>query len=47
AVLAFVRGEGGAVGEAIRQELAEHGVQAETHLQAADNQGAKGWSLPA
>jgi homoserine kinase len=47
AVLAFVRGEGEAVGEAIRQELAEHGVQAETYLLAADNLGAKGWSLPA
>ena len=47
AVLAFVRGEGEAVGEAIRQKLTEHGVQAETHLLAVDNLGAKGWSLPA
>jgi len=47
AVLAFVRGNGAEVGEAIQQKLAEHGVQAETHLLAADNLGAKGWSLPA
>ncbi len=47
AVLAFVRAEGAGVGEAIREKLAEHGVQAETHLLAADNLGAKGWSLPA
>lgn len=46
-VLAFVRGEGSAVGEAIRQQLAQEGVEAEAHLLAADNLGAKGWSLPA
>lgn len=46
-VLAFVRGEGTAVGEVIRQLLAQKGVQAQAHVVAADNQGAKGWSLPA
>lgn len=47
AVLAFVRGDGAAVGEAIRNLLAKQGVQSQPHLLAADNLGAKGWSLPA
>jgi homoserine kinase len=47
AVLAFVRGDGAAVGEAIRDRLAKQGVQSQPHLLAADNLGAKGWSLPA
>jgi len=47
AVLAFVRGDGAAVGEAIRDRLAKQGVQSQPHVLAADNLGAKGWSLPA
>lgn len=47
AVLAFVRGDGAAVGEAIRDLLAKQGVQSQPHVLAADNLGAKGWSLPA
>jgi homoserine kinase len=47
AILAFVRGDAPAVGEAIRDLLAQHGVQAQPYLLAADNLGAKGWSLPA
>jgi homoserine kinase len=47
AMLAFVRGDAQAVGEAIRDLLAQQGVQAQPHLLAADNLGAKGWSLPA
>ena len=47
AVLAFVRGDGVAVGEAIRAKLAEHNIQSQPHVLAADNLGAKGWSLPA
>ena len=46
AVLAFVRGDGVAVGEAIRDLLAKQGVQSQPHVLAADNLGAKGWSLP-
>jgi homoserine kinase len=46
-VLAFVRGNGATIGEAIRQILAEKGVQAQPYVLVADNQGAKGWSLPA
>jgi hypothetical protein len=42
-----VRGDAQAVGEAIRDLLAQQGVQAQPHLLAADNLGAKGWSLPA
>ncbi len=47
AVLAFVRGDSTAVGEAIRDLLAKQGVQSQPHVLAADNLGAKGWSLPA
>jgi len=47
AVLAFVRGDGVAVGEAIRNLLAKQGVRSQPHVLAADNLGAKGWSLPA
>jgi len=46
-ILAFVRANAAAVGELIRQTLAQHGVQAQPYLLAADNRGAKGWSLPA
>ncbi len=45
-VLAFVHGDGVAVGDAIREVLAQNGVQAQAHVVAADNQGAKGWNLP-
>jgi homoserine kinase len=44
-VLAFARGEATAVGELIRRTLAECGVEAQPHVLAADNLGAKGWSL--
>jgi len=47
AILAFAHGDARAVGEAIRDLLAQQGVQAQPHLLAADNLGAKGWSLPA
>ena len=47
AILAFTHGDARAVGEAIRDLLAQQGVQAQPHLLAADNLGAKGWSLPA
>jgi homoserine kinase len=46
-ILAFVRGNGVAVGELIRETLASRGVQAAPYLLSADNRGAKGWSLPA
>jgi homoserine kinase len=47
AILAFAHGDARAVGEAIRDLLAQQGVQAQPYLLAADNLGAKGWSLPA
>ena len=47
AVLAFVRGSAEEIGEAIRSKLAEHNIQSQPHVLAADNLGAKGWSLPA
>ncbi len=47
AILAFTQGDARALGEAIRDLLAQQGVQAEPHVLAADNLGAKGWSLPA
>lgn len=47
ALLAFVRRDGAAVGEALRQKLAEHRVEAQSLVLTADNRGAKGWSLPA
>jgi homoserine kinase len=46
AVLAFVRGSGKETGEAIRELLAQQGIQSQPHCLAADNLGAKGWSLP-
>jgi homoserine kinase len=46
-ILAFVRGNGADIGELIRQTLAAHNVQSQLYLLAADNRGAKGWSLPA
>jgi homoserine kinase len=45
-ILAFVRANAATVGELIRQTLAQHGVEAQPYVLAADNRGAKGWSLP-
>jgi homoserine kinase len=47
AILAFARGAAEEIGEAIRSILAQHHVQSQPHVLAADNLGAKGWSLPA
>jgi homoserine kinase len=44
-ILAFVRSNPAAVGELMRQTLARHGVEAQPYVLAADNRGAKGWSL--
>jgi len=44
-VLAFARGNATTVGELIRQTLAQRGVDAQPHVLAADNRGAKGWGL--
>jgi homoserine kinase len=44
-ILAFVRDNAATVGELIRQTLAQRGVQAQPYVLAADNLGAKGWSL--
>jgi homoserine kinase len=46
-VLALVRRNGAAVGDAIRALLARQGVEAQPLVLAPDNRGAKGWSLPA
>jgi homoserine kinase len=46
-ILAFVRGDAAGIGELIRQTLAQQGIEAEARVLAADNRGAKGWSLPA
>jgi homoserine kinase len=45
-ILAFVRANAARVGELIRQTLAQRGVEAQPYVLAADNLGAKGWSLP-
>jgi homoserine kinase len=47
-ILGFVTpgGSAAAAGELIRQTLTRHGVEVRTHVLAADNRGAKGWSLP-
>jgi hypothetical protein len=42
-----VRGAAEEIGEAIRSTLAQHNIQSQPHILAADNLGAKGWSLPA
>ena len=44
-ILAFVRTNPAGVGEFIRQTLAQRGVEAQPYVLAADNRGAKGWSL--
>jgi homoserine kinase len=46
-VLALVRGAAEEIGEAIHSILARHNIQSQPHILAADNRGAKGWSLPA
>ena len=46
-ILAIVRANAAMVGDLIRQTLARHGVEAQPFVLTADNQGAKGWSLPA
>lgn len=45
-ILAFVRHDAPAIGRVICQTLAQHGVNAEARVLAADNEGAKGWCLP-
>jgi len=44
-ILAFVRANAATVGELIRQTLVQRGVKAQPYILAADNRGAKGWSL--
>jgi homoserine kinase len=46
-VLALARGAAEEIGEAIRSTLAQHNIRSTPHILAADNLGAKGWSLPA
>ena len=46
-ILALVRGAAEEIGEAIQSILAQHNIQSQPHVLAADNRGAKGWSLPA
>jgi homoserine kinase len=46
AILAFTRGNGAPVGDAICQTLRQHGVSSQALLLSPDNKGAKGWSLP-
>jgi hypothetical protein len=41
-----VRANAATVGELIRQTLTHRGVEAQPYVLAADNRGAKGWSLP-
>jgi homoserine kinase len=45
-ILAFARENSAAIGELIQNTLNEKQVQAQVYLLAADNRGAKGWSLP-
>ncbi len=45
-VLCFVRANAEAVGDAVVKVFASKGVTAHAHVLAADNLGAKGWSLP-
>ncbi|PYV14550.1 MAG: hypothetical protein DMG21_17795 [Acidobacteria bacterium] len=44
-VLAIVRANAESVGQAIVEAFAGKGVKAQAHVLAADNLGAKGWSL--
>lgn len=45
-VLALARANAQGIGEEIRQIFQAHGVSAQATVVAADNLGAKGWSLP-
>jgi len=45
-VLCIVRSNAQSVGEAVAETFAGKGVTARAHVLAADNLGAKGWSLP-
>jgi homoserine kinase len=45
-ILAFARANCGTVGKLIKDTLAREEVRSEVHVLTADNQGAKGWSLP-
>jgi homoserine kinase len=45
-ILAFAGCKAPAIGEMICQTLARHGINAQTRILAADNEGAKGWCLP-
>jgi len=46
-ILAFVRGSGAAISDAIRSTLQKNGITSQSYVLSADNLGAKGWSLPA
>jgi homoserine kinase len=46
-ILALARANATAIGELLRQTLAQHGVEARPYFLAADNRGAKGWILSA
>jgi len=46
-ILALVRGAAEEIGETIQSILARHNIQSQPRILAADNRGAKGWSLPA
>ena len=45
-VLCIVRSNAQSVGDAVAETFAGKGVTARAHVLAADNLGAKGWSLP-
>jgi homoserine kinase len=45
-ILAFARGSAPVIAERVRQSLAQNGVRSQVHCLAADNLGAKSWSLP-
>ena len=45
-LLAFTRGEPGAIGELIQKTLGERGVESHIYAVSADDRGAKGWILP-
>ena len=46
-ILGFARRDGAAIGDAIHQTLARHGVESQLNILTPDNRGAKGWSIPA
>jgi homoserine kinase len=45
-ILAFARQNSGTIGELIQNTLAKKQVRVRIYVLAADNRGAKGWSLP-